>query len=380
MFEFDRNVAVDRRGWSIRVGRIAGIELRIHFVTCLFVVISFYLAWSQQPHSVGDLLAPAGIALVMLTFGLMVHELGHAVAAHCLGGRVRSVVIFPFGGSDDLELRRGPQDAFWVYMCGPLANVICALLLVFAALATGVNLSPFVSHPFLPRGMIDGSLLQVAIKTGLWLQWMLAMANSLPCGPFDGAMAIRSLAAWRYPDQAQERQNTWLRWGTYATVCLLTFVVASRWNSEAYEAIAFWLPLTLTALLLIFSVRLDNHSPSHLSQSTISEERQSFNDGHDSWQIEIDDLADHANHSTSESRYIRPAEAGVEIDAESQFASVVDDEVATDPEDESSEEDMKRLDAVLAKLHCQGREQLEPAEVEFLNRVSRRLRHRLDLP
>jgi hypothetical protein len=163
-------------------------------------------------------------------------------------------------------------------------------------------------------------------------------------------------------------------------VCLLTFVVASRWDSEAYEAIAFWLPLTLTALLLIFSVRLDNHSPSHLSQSTISEERQSFNDGHNSWQIEIDDLADHGNHSTSESRYIRPAEAGVEFDAESQFASVVDDEVATDPEDESSEEDMKRLDAVLAKLHCQGREQLDPAEVEFLNRVSRRLRHRLDLP
>mgnify|MGYP003792204607 CR=1 FL=1 len=374
MFEIDRNVAVDRRGWSIRIGRIAGIELRIHFVTCLFVVISFYLAWSQQRYSAGDLLAPTGIALLMLAFALAVHELGHAMAAHFTGGRVRSVVLFPFGGCDDIEISRGPQAAFWFYLAGPLANVIFGLLLALVALVNGINLSSFARHPFLPPGMIEGSLLQIALKTGLWLQWMLAVINSLPCGPFDGAMAIRSLAAWKYPRRAQERQNIWLRWGTCSTVCLLTLVVASRWNSDVYEAIAFWLPLTLIALLLIFSVRIDNTSVSELTD-TAGQWRTLHRDGDDAWQI---DFVDHSDRPTSESLHGRASARATEFDAEAQFASVVDDQSVSCPENETNEEDMERLDVVLAKLHCLGQEQLDQAEVDFLKRVSRRLRHRLD--
>ena len=74
------------RSWSIPVGRLFGIEVRIH-LTFLFLLV---FVWSTEASTQDASAAMRGLGLVGIVFGSVVlHELGHALVArgvvHCAG-------------------------------------------------------------------------------------------------------------------------------------------------------------------------------------------------------------------------------------------------------------------------------------------------------
>ena len=119
------------RSWSISVGRIFGVELRIHWTFFLLPIFVWYTEYaSHRTASDGR-----GLALVGIIFGcVLAHEFGHALMARRLGIRAKSIILLPIGGVTQLDESQPPAEltlAPWkrdirIAIAGPLANLLLA--------------------------------------------------------------------------------------------------------------------------------------------------------------------------------------------------------------------------------------------------------------
>lgn len=89
---------------SIRLGRLAGIDVGIHYTWLFaFALIAWSLAAAFFPSAVPDLAAPTywllGIAAALGLFAsVLIHEFSHSLVALARGLTVHSITLFIFGG------------------------------------------------------------------------------------------------------------------------------------------------------------------------------------------------------------------------------------------------------------------------------------------
>src|SRR5688572_29339385 len=91
-------------GTSWRVGRIAGIEVRVDsswVVIALLITYSMYLQVSRvyEDTSTGEAVTLAILSAVLFFGSVLVHELAHALVAQARGIRVQDITLFLFGGA-----------------------------------------------------------------------------------------------------------------------------------------------------------------------------------------------------------------------------------------------------------------------------------------
>jgi Zn-dependent protease/CBS domain-containing protein len=185
----DRNSA--RSGdtsWTFPVGRAAGVAVRLNvaFVALLlgFCAIGF---WTGHVRFVAYVIGAAS--------GLLLHEVGHAVAARLLGYPVREVVLHPLRGSVVALADLRPTDLLFVALAGPVVNGTVALT-AWAYLATaGV---PTLAAAALRH--VNGAEVVVPV---LIANLVLGGVNLIPALPFDGGLMVRSLLS-RRRDEARE--------------------------------------------------------------------------------------------------------------------------------------------------------------------------------
>ena len=119
-----------RTSW--RVGRIAGIEVRVDsswVVIALLITYSMYLRSSiLYPELSGGGAVGLGILATVLFFGsVLVHELAHALVSQARGIRVQDITLFLFGGATRAKVEsRGPGDEFLIALVGPLTSGLLA--------------------------------------------------------------------------------------------------------------------------------------------------------------------------------------------------------------------------------------------------------------
>ncbi len=178
------------RSWSIPIGRLFGVEIRLHLTFLLLLVF----VWVRDTVSAGAPLTARGLALVAVVFGSVVlHELGHALIAMREGVKVRGIVLLPIGGITLLD-DNSPHTAntaardIRIAMAGPLVNIVLgavAGILVLTLLPQAQLWSrPFVSTVNLPR-------------TFVWTNIFLGLFNLLPAYPLDGGRVLRAALARR---------------------------------------------------------------------------------------------------------------------------------------------------------------------------------------
>src|ERR1700676_3863427 len=120
--------------WSIKVARIAGIEVRIHvtFFLLLAVFASFYGA---QGGVSGTLKAALFFLLVFLC--VLLHEFGHAFAAKAYGIKTADITLLPIGGVARMErMPEKPAQELVVAIAGPLVNLVLAILIFVVLFVT----------------------------------------------------------------------------------------------------------------------------------------------------------------------------------------------------------------------------------------------------
>jgi Zn-dependent protease/CBS domain-containing protein len=174
-------------GTSWRVGRIAGIEVRIDSswaVIALLITYSMYLRLSVlYPELSGAGAVGLAIVSAVLFFGsVLVHELAHALVSQARGIRVQDITLFLFGGATRARVEsRGPGDEFLVALVGPLTSGLLAGLFGIVAGLGGEVLSRPLAGTF-------GYL--------AWTNLLLAAFNLVPGFPLDGGRLLRS-AIWK---------------------------------------------------------------------------------------------------------------------------------------------------------------------------------------
>jgi Zn-dependent protease/CBS domain-containing protein len=173
-------------GGTLRIGRLAGIELRISSSwLIIFALVVYSLGWGAFPDDLpgraqGIYLAMAVAAAVLFFASIVVHELAHSLVARRLGIGVESITLFLFGGIATItdEARRA-RDEFLIAIAGPLASIALAGILWGAE--TGLRdagAGPTVTRVFLYLAFVNA---------------LLAAFNMLPGFPLDGGRVLRSL-------------------------------------------------------------------------------------------------------------------------------------------------------------------------------------------
>lgn len=169
--------------WSLKLGRILGIDVYLHFT---FLLLLMFVALTQW----GDLRAAVWMVLffVSLFACVLLHEFGHALAARRYGIRTHDIILLPIGGVARLErMPDKPGQELVVAVAGPLVNlVIAAGLFVGLTLRNGTTPNIFG---------FEGGLLD--LTTLLRINVLLMLFNLLPAFPMDGGRVLRALLAMR---------------------------------------------------------------------------------------------------------------------------------------------------------------------------------------
>jgi Zn-dependent protease/predicted transcriptional regulator len=172
--------------WSVRLARIAGIDVYVH-ATFFMVIAWIALVYWRQNGTVAAVVDGVGFILTLFAC-VVLHEFGHALTAARYGIRTRDITLLPIGGVARLErMPEVPIQELWVALAGPAVNVVIALMLFVWLQAYGRW------EPVDQVGVATGGFLERVMIANVYLVGF----NLLPAFPMDGGRALRALLATR---------------------------------------------------------------------------------------------------------------------------------------------------------------------------------------
>lgn len=192
--------------WSFKVGRLFGIDIRLHIV---FVIAAVVLVWMELPKPGEESTRPFAKILIdavgiyaMLFVIVLLHEFGHCFGARHVGGEADEILLWPLGGLAYANPPHNPAAHMVTTVAGPAVNVlicmICSMVLVlWAGTLGGVPWNPL--HPMQPVNpdvLLGASTAQIWVTRFFGLSYFLLLINMLPIFPFDGGRIVQ---AWLWP-------------------------------------------------------------------------------------------------------------------------------------------------------------------------------------
>jgi Zn-dependent protease/CBS domain-containing protein len=166
---------------SWKIGSLFGIPLFLDplwFIVLGLATLNFSMAYQQWGTTIAW---SAGIVMALLLFtSVLLHELGHSLAARSQGIKVNSITLFLFGGIAAIEEEsKTPAKAFQVAIAGPLVSIALFLLL-----SVTTNITPATS----PVSAMVTDLARINL--------VVALFNLIPGLPLDGGQVLKA-AVWQ---------------------------------------------------------------------------------------------------------------------------------------------------------------------------------------
>jgi Zn-dependent protease len=171
---------------SLKLGKCFGIDVYVHatfWLLPLFVLFDDLMSGGELGEITTDIL------FVFAVFGCIVlHEIGHALAARAYGVGTRDITLYPIGGVASLErMPEKPGREIAIALAGPAVNL---------AIAVALFLGLYAGFELLPGSSATDPIEQFAIRV-LQANLFLGAFNLLPAFPMDGGRVLRALLALR---------------------------------------------------------------------------------------------------------------------------------------------------------------------------------------
>jgi len=194
---------------SLRIGRLFGIPILLHYTFLLVIPLFAYIIGSQIGSTTDMLLEifrvpidtseitsgfmPWILGTVValgLFFGVLIHELAHSLVARAKGIKMQSITLLMFGGVAQMdEGAPEPRTELPMALAGPLMS------LVFGLFCCGlVYLTPSMAAD----APTEGVLVFIFGYLGV-LNIILFAFNLIPAFPMDGGRVLRAILAIRMP-------------------------------------------------------------------------------------------------------------------------------------------------------------------------------------
>ena len=214
-------------GWQLM--RIRGIPLRIQ-PSWFIILVLLSLAFQQQAASLPEASnAPAlswllGLSTALLLFvSLLLHELGHSLAAQREGIKVSSITLHLIGGVARMERECSTaMGSFRVAASGPAVSFLLAGLLL-ASQHSADHVTPLLGNLVAQLGVLNLAL---------------ALFNLLPGLPLDGGLILKALV-WQFT--GSQRRGIQVATATGRLLSLTAIMLGVWWflNSGGFPAL--WL-------------------------------------------------------------------------------------------------------------------------------------------
>jgi Zn-dependent protease len=185
-------------GSSFALGRIFGIRIGVN--ASWFLILFLFIFWLSQ--SFTDILDDetlgyvAALAAAVLFFGsIVLHELGHALAARRSGIEVSGIDLFFFGGV--MKMNRDtdtPGKEFFVAVAGPLVTL--GIVIVGALLGIALAGADAFWESAQLSGAAPAEIAQLLVSFLVTMNAILLVFNLIPAFPLDGGRIARA-AAWK---------------------------------------------------------------------------------------------------------------------------------------------------------------------------------------
>jgi Zn-dependent protease len=225
--------------WSLKIGRIAGIDVYMHLTFLLLLAwigVTYYL----PRQSLDDALW--GVVFILTVFAVVVlHELGHALAARYYGVETRDITLLPIGGVARLaRIPEEPVQELVIAVAGPLVNVVIAAALFAGIMATG-GFSFAPPQQLTHDDMFVGTFAERLFIVNVWL----VLFNMIPAFPMDGGRVLRAVLAMFMDHPEATNAAAWVGQGIaflfgaaglFGGHPMLLFIALFVWMGAAAEA------------------------------------------------------------------------------------------------------------------------------------------------
>lgn len=173
---------------ALKLGSISGIGIFIHWSFSLLIAYIVYSNYKDGQNTTQILWAVLFVMSIFLT--VLLHELGHALAAKRYKINTKRITLLPIGGLAELEsIPEKPNEELVVALAGPMVN------LGFAILTSLIIELPSIENM---AGMLTGGINSHNFFLNFFLvNLWLVVFNLIPAFPMDGGRVLRALLAFR---------------------------------------------------------------------------------------------------------------------------------------------------------------------------------------
>jgi Zn-dependent protease len=193
-------------GRTFTLFHVRGIRISVDW--SWFLILFFVIFFTSRTY--GELLnEPSasttpfllGVLTAVGFFGsILLHELGHAVAAERNGIGITGIQLWVFGGMARMDREaETPGAELKVALAGPLVTLVLFLILTVGGIAVA-GAGAFEDAAVLDRNADVSGLLAVVAWLAV-INLLLLVFNLLPAFPMDGGRVARAIAWWKTGDR-----------------------------------------------------------------------------------------------------------------------------------------------------------------------------------